>query len=166
MTFEQLISLTNGLLTGDIQLPSDNKEVFMLYKMAIMNISKMADALRLYTDDPTARITRVGISGAFIRKPKDPEHFDDEIDLDEDLCFAVGHYMASLVSKRNSDRFLNEARKIVNLYNQEVEAFISNAESDAWNNQNVGMDTFKYGSGEPNTRTNGDYLNVYNRGGN
>ena len=125
MTFKDLKHLVGALLTGDVVIPEDDQELMMLLRYAFERIANESDALKLFTvEDPNQRIVRNGPGGLFIRMPKVPEFEEDELDLDEELCFAVARYMCSFVSAEKAQLHAQEANKIINSYNQKVQTFL------------------------------------------
>ena len=129
MTFKDLKTLAGVLLTGDVVLTTDNDELLMLLRYGFERIANEADALKLFTvEDPNQRIVRNGPGGLFIRMPKVPEFEEDELDLDEELCFAVARHMCAFVSTGKAKEHTAEATKIINSYNQKVSTFFETIE--------------------------------------
>jgi len=127
--FKELKTLVSVLLTGDVTLTENNDELLMLLRYGYERISNEADALKLFTtENPSERIVRNGPGGLFVRMPKTPEYEEDELDLDEELCFAVARYMCSFVSTGKPQIHTAEATKIINSYNQKVQTFFETLE--------------------------------------
>lgn len=103
MTLLRLISTTQGLLLGDTQLPdATDQKAIALVAMALEEVAYSAEATLLVTDDTTEEIIRkADIFGEnkYIRRPTLPSSENDEIDINENLCFAVARYIASYVSR-------------------------------------------------------------------
>jgi hypothetical protein len=125
MTYGTLKKLTSALLIGDNQLTKDEGEISALLAYAISSVANKADALKLFTADKTgSRILRQGPANMFVRMPQTPESDDDELDLDEELCFACSRYIASFVSRDKSQMHLYEANDIISMYNAKVLAYM------------------------------------------
>jgi len=134
MTFKDFKHLVEALLIGDVTLTKNNNEIIVLLRYAFERISNEADALKLFTiNSPDERIIRNGPGNIFVRYPSVPEYEDDELDLDEELCFAAARYVCSFVSTVKTDIHIREASKIINSYNQKVQTFLENIENDNWN---------------------------------
>ena len=131
MTFKDFKSLTSVLLTGDVVLTNNDDELLMLLRYSFERVANEADALKLFTShNPNERIVRNGPGGLFVRMPKTPEYEEDEIDLDEELCFAAARYICSFVSTTKAQLHIQEAGKIINSYNQKVQTFFETLERE------------------------------------
>ena len=131
MTYKDLKHLVNVLLTGDVTLTKKDEEVIVLLRYAFERVANEADALKLFTtEDPNERIVRNGPGNLFIRMPKVPEYEEDEIDVDEELCFAVARFICSFISTEKVDLHLREASRIINSYNQKVQTFFETLEAN------------------------------------
>ena len=131
MTYKDLKFLVGALLTGDVVIPDNDKEFMMLLRYGFERITNEADALKLFTtEDPNQRIVRNGPGGLYVRMPKVPEFEEDELDLDEELCFAVARYICSFVSSGKAQLHTQEASKIINSYNQKVQTFFETLEQE------------------------------------
>ncbi len=134
MIYKDLKFLVKALLTGDVVIPDDDDELMMLLRYGFERIANEADALKLFTvEDPNQRIVRNGPGGLYVRMPKIPEFEEDELDLDEELCFAVARYICSFISAEKAQLHIQEANKIINSYNQKVQTFFETL--DRKNNQ-------------------------------
>ena len=130
MTYKDLKHLVNVLLTGDVTLTQNDDEIIVLLRYAFERVANEADALKLFTtEDPNERIVRNGPGKLFVRMPKVPEFEEDEIDVDEELCFAVARFICSFISTQKVDLHLREASKIINSYNQKVQTFFETLEA-------------------------------------
>jgi hypothetical protein len=137
MTYKDLKYLTGALLIGDVVMTKDDDELLMLLRYAFERIANEADALKLFTvEDPNQRIVRNGPGGLYVRMPKPPEYEEDELDLDEELCFAVARYMCSFVSSEKAQLHTQEASKIINSYNQKVQTFLETLDRDSRQDDN------------------------------
>ena len=99
MTYGGLKSLVTGLLIGDNVIPKDDAVMKSLLAYAFNMIAEKAEALRLLTMNNTDDILRMGPGEYLIRTPKIPETDDEELDIDNELCFVAGRYIASMLSK-------------------------------------------------------------------
>lgn len=100
MTYGNLKSLVSGLLIGDNVLPKDEVVIKQLLEYAFSMVSDSAEALHLLTlnkNEPD--IQRFAHGEYLMRKPELPESDNDELDIDHELCFALGRYIASMISK-------------------------------------------------------------------
>lgn len=102
MTYGGLKSLTTGLLIGDNVIPKDDAVMKALLAYAFNIIAEKAEALRLLTMNSTDEILRMGPGEYLIRTPKVPENDDEELDIDNELCFVAGRYIAAMLSKEKS----------------------------------------------------------------
>ena len=131
MTYGRLKSLVSALLISDNNLTKLNNEVLALLEYAYTRIAMEADALKLLTANSSEDIIiRNGPGNLFVRMPKLPESDDEELDIDEELCFAAARFIASFVSKLRPDLHEREARKIINAYNQKVSQFLEKLDQE------------------------------------
>lgn len=129
MTLKRFKHLVNALLIGDTVLTDNGEELLALLGYAFERISNNADALKLFTTDIVdERIIRNGPGNTFIRLPRLPEYEEDELDIDEELCYAAARYVCSFISKEKVMLHIQEAEKVINSYNQKVQAFLENVE--------------------------------------
>ena len=99
MTYGGLKSLVTGLLIGDNVIPKDDAVMKSLLSYAFDMIANKAEALRLMTMNSTEEIVRLGPGEYLIRTPKIPETDDEELDIDNELCFVAARYIAAMLSK-------------------------------------------------------------------
>ncbi len=99
MTYGGLKSLITGLLVGDNVIPKDDAVMKSLLSYAFDMIANKAEALRLLTMNNTDDILRMGPGEYLIRTPKIPETDDEELDIDNELCFVAARYIAAMLSK-------------------------------------------------------------------
>lgn len=133
MTFKDFKHLTQALLIGDVALTENNNEIIVLLRYAYERIANEADALKLFTiNSPDEKIIRNGPGNIFVRYPKIPEYEEDELDIDEELCFAASRYVCSFVSSTKTDLHIREASRIINSYNQKVQTFLENTQEDSF----------------------------------
>lgn len=99
MTYGGLKSLVAGLLIGDNVIPKDDAVMKSLLAYAFNMIAEKAEALRLLTMNNTDDILRMGPGEYLVRTPKIPETDDEELDIDNELCFVAGRYIAAMLSK-------------------------------------------------------------------
>jgi hypothetical protein len=125
MTYGELKALVNALLIGDSVFTKKPEEQLVLLKYAYQRIANEADAMKLFTvNKDEEKIIRNGPGRLFVRMPELPEKDIDELDIDEELCYAAARFIASFVSQARPELHENEARKIINLYNQKVQTFL------------------------------------------
>ena len=131
MTYKDFKHLVEALLIGDVTLTKNDEEILMLLRYAFERIANEADALKLFTtENPDEQIVRNGPGRLFVRMPRIPEMEDEELDLDEELCFAAARYVCSFISKEKIDIHLREASRIINSYNQKVQTFFETLEAN------------------------------------
>ena len=59
-----------------------------------------------------------------------PEDDSDELDIDDELCFAAARFMCSFVSREKGGIHVNEAQHLIRMYNQKVQTFFENIDQD------------------------------------
>ncbi len=129
MTYGNLKHLVSALLISDNVLTENNDEVLVLLAYAFDTIANQADALKLFTTDVEAhQILRQGPGRNFVRKPKLPENDDEELDIDDDLCYAAARYICSFVSREKMQWHIAEAEKMIRAYNQKVHTYFETLE--------------------------------------
>ena len=102
MTYGSLKNLTTGLLIGDNILPKDDNVTKSLLMYAFNMIADKAEALHLLTLSKTEDIYRFATGDFLMRFPKLPESDDDELDIDEELCYVAARYIAAMLSKEKT----------------------------------------------------------------
>ena len=112
--------LVKGLLVGDNVLPKDSNEVIALVEYAFGTISDKAEALHLLTLNQSEDISRLAIGDYLSRTPKLPEVDEDELDIDNELGFAVARLVASMISKNKPRVHESKAMEIIADYNSKV----------------------------------------------
>lgn len=131
MTYSNLKYLCKALLIGDNVLTKDNNEVLVLLSYAFDKIANEADALKLFTASTTdEQILRQGPGNTYIRKPSLPVDDDDELDIDDELCFVAARYICSFVSREKGGIHVNEAMTLIRAYNHKVQVFLENLAQD------------------------------------
>jgi hypothetical protein len=147
MTYKEFKTLTKALLIGDVNLTSDDAEIMMLLEYAFQRIADEADALKLLTEpNPDEQIIRNGPGLLYIRMPKLPEFEDDELDLDNELCFAAARFVCSFVSKDKISLHITEASNIIRSYNQKVQSFLESLEANSEFPIRQNQETVVYGN--------------------
>ncbi len=117
MTYAMLKNLTAGLLTGDNVLPSDGDVLLGLLEYALTTTAMKADSLHLMTLSTTANILRLAQGDYLIRNPELPASDTDEIDIDDELIFAVARFIASYLSREKGGIHVQAANRIILDYN-------------------------------------------------
>jgi len=131
MTYGDLKNLVKALLIGDNVLTRENNEVLMLLQYAYNEIANEADALKLFTAVTIDKqIIRQGPGSLYVRMPSLPVDDTDELDIDNELCFAAARYMCSFISREKGAIHLGEAQKIIRMYNNKVQTFFENFDQD------------------------------------
>ena len=120
MTYKRLQATTNGLLTGDNVLTNDPDALLGLLEMAFNDLVTHADALHLMTLNRDNEVSRLSMGQFVMRTPNLPTDPEDELDVDNELCFAVARLLASYVSDAKSAMHFTEARRLIRNYNAKV----------------------------------------------
>ena len=127
MTYSNLKYLVKALLVGDNVLTKDNNEVLVLLSYAYDKIANEADALKLFTAvTEDKQIIRQGPGSLFVRMPNLPEEDSDELDIDDELCYAAARFMCSFVSREKGGIHVKEAQSLIRTYNHKVQVFFEN----------------------------------------
>ena len=117
MTYSLLKSITSGLLTGDNTLPTDADVMSGLVQYALTTVATQAESLHLMTLSTTVNVLRLAQGDYLIRTPVAPEDDVDEIDIDEELTFAVARYLASYLSQEKGGIHVQAATRIIKDFN-------------------------------------------------
>jgi hypothetical protein len=130
MTYRDLKTLTSALLAGDTNVPT-NEKFLQLVKYGFSKIADEADALKLLTvKDSNERIVRNGPGNTYVRMPKEPENEEDELDIDDELAYALAEYIASFISNSSKvSLHIQNAQEIIRRYNQKVQAYFEELEA-------------------------------------
>ena len=120
MTYKRLQATTNGFLTGDMVLTSEPNQLLGLLEMALYDVSVHADSMHLLTYNRDNDVVRLGMGKFVVRAPKLPVDSDEEMDIDNELCFAVARLLASYTSSEKMSLHFNEAKRIMRNYNSKV----------------------------------------------
>ena len=115
MTYKKFKVLLRGLLLGDSIVPEDDETLLALFEYGIVMVSEKAESLHLLTLNKAEIVQRLATGSYMIRKPALPEKDEDELDIDEDLCFALSRYVASFISKLRPDVHVVEAEKMISI---------------------------------------------------
>jgi hypothetical protein len=99
LTYDTFKLMTAGLLTGDNKLPDDIEVLTSLVQYALTTVAMQAESLHLMTLSTSADVLRLAHGDYLIRRPLPPEDGVDELDIDEELTFAVARYVASYLSR-------------------------------------------------------------------
>jgi len=124
MTYGQLKSLCEALLTGDNILPDDDDQVKSLLSYAYNKVATEADALKLFTASKDNAILRQGPGRTFIRVPDLPKDDNDELDVDSELGFPTARYICSFISREKGGIHVMEAQTLIRHYNAKVQAYL------------------------------------------
>ena len=112
-----LRNITAGLLTGDNVLPEDEEVLIGLVQYALTTTAMKADSLHLMTLSTSENILRLAPGDFLIRVPHTPEDAEDDVDIDEELIFAVARFIASYVSRDKGGVHVQAANRIIADYN-------------------------------------------------
>ena len=124
MTYANLKLTTRALLSSDFPLPNEDEAVKALLNMAYKYIANKCQVLNLQTEDKSAIITRLGRSGMLVRLPDLPTSDSAELDIDDDLGYAVCSLIASYLSEKKFQIHQFRADEIIRDYNAKVDEFI------------------------------------------
>jgi|GEM_PF-2945085 len=124
MTYGNLKHLVRALLIGDNVLTKVNDEILSMLDYAYDTVANEADAMKLFIENPTQyKIIREGPGNQYIRRPALPTNDSDILDIDHELAFAVARIMCSFISREKTLVHLEEAKRIIRLYNEKVARF-------------------------------------------
>lgn len=126
MTYCSLKNLVAGLLIGDNVLPKDDAVFKSLLAYAYSMISDKAEALHLLTLNKKDNINRFATGEFLMRNPEIPTEDASELDIDEELCFAVARYIASMLSKEKTAMHQQYGDDIILKYNGKVYQILEN----------------------------------------
>ena len=113
MNYSALKSLVSGLLIGDHVLPDDPVVLQGLVQYALTTVAMKAESLHLMTLNTTEEILRLAKGDYLIRMPLVPTLDTDEIDIDNELVFAVARYIASYLSRDKGGIHVQAAERII-----------------------------------------------------
>lgn len=124
MTYKKLKTLSKALLSSDFPLPEDDESIKALLSMAYDYLTDHCQVLNLQTEDKSAMIQRLGRGDFMVRTPELPESDDDELDIDEDLGYAVASLIASYITEKKVAIHQTRADTKIKAYNAKVDEFI------------------------------------------
>lgn len=126
MTYGSLKNLVTGLLIGDNVIPKDDAVFKSLLAYAYSMIADKAEALHLLTLNKKDNINRFATGEFLMRNPELPTEDSSELDIDEELCFAVARYIASMLSKEKTAMHQQYGDDIILKYNGKVYQILEN----------------------------------------
>lgn len=126
MTYGSLKNLVTGLLIGDNVIPKDDAVFKSLLAYAYSMIADKAEALHLLTLNKKDNINRFATGEFLMRNPEMPTEDASELDIDEELCFAVARYIASMLSKEKTAMHQKYGDDIILKYNGKVYQILEN----------------------------------------
>ena len=126
MTYGSLKNLVTGLLIGDNVIPKDDAVFKSLLAYAYSMIADKAEALHLLTLNKKDNINRFATGEFLMRNPEMPTEDASELDIDEELCFAVARYIASMLSKEKTAMHQQYGDDIILKYNGKVYQILEN----------------------------------------
>ncbi len=131
MTYGNFKYLVKALMIGDNVLTKDNNEILVLLQYAYDKIANESDALKLFTAVSVDKeIIRQGPGNLYVRMPLLPENDSDELDIDDELCFAAARFVCSFISREKGGIHTNEAQHLIRMYNNKVQTFFENYDQD------------------------------------
>ena len=102
MKFSEFKIAVEGATTGDKKLPEDDK-LIPLVNEAMKMVARKSEPLTLITNDIRDDVlVHIDDENYFIRKPNLIEDDDSELDIDEELHFAVVYQTAMLFGHRDN----------------------------------------------------------------
>jgi len=128
VTYKRLQFLTSGLLTGDVELPMDKDVLLSLVEMSFNEIATLSESMHLMTLNRANKVTRISMGDYVVRTPELPVNEDDELDIDNELCFPMARLIASYVSKDKAAHHYSEAKRLVLDYNAKVYEILQTVE--------------------------------------
>lgn len=131
MTYQVLKSITAGLLTGDNKLTTEADVLLGMVSYALTTVATKADSLHLMTLDTSGDILRLGHGDYVIRRPQLPVFDADELDIDDELGYAVARLLAGMVSKEKGGIHNGAAERIILDYNAKVYEIIDQMQQEA-----------------------------------
>lgn len=117
MTYATLKAIVEGLLINDNNLPKDATILQGLVSYALTTVAMKAESLHLMTLSTTEDILRLSQGDYLIRRPVTPDDDIDDMDIDEELTFAVARLIASYISKEKGGIHVQSANRIILDYN-------------------------------------------------
>ena len=135
MTYAVLKFVTQGLLTGDNKIPNDEDVLLGLVGYALTTVATTADSLHLMTLSTDGDILRLAQGDYLIRRPVAPVLPTDELDIDEELGFAVARLVAGMLSKEKGGIHNQAATRIILDYNSKVFEIIEQMQQEAIANE-------------------------------
>lgn len=131
MTYQFLQNVATGYLTGDNKLPSSPDVLLAITASALTTTATLADSLHLMTLSTNVDILRMAQGDYLIRRPALPDLPEDQLDIDDELGYAVARYIASMLSKGNNAMHATIAERIVLDYNAKVYEIIHQMQAEA-----------------------------------
>lgn len=120
MTYGRLKATTTGLLTGDNVLSNDPEVLLGLLEMAFNDTVTHADALHLMTLNKDNDVARLANGPFLMRYPALPTRDEDDMDIDNELCFPIARFLASYISSEKARVHFSEAKRLIRDYNGKV----------------------------------------------
>lgn len=114
------------MLIGDNVIPKDDAVFKSLLSYAYSMIADKAEALHLLTLNKKDNINRFATGEFLMRNPEMPTEDASELDIDEELCFAVARYIASMLSKSKTALHQQYGDDIILKYNGKVYQILEN----------------------------------------
>jgi len=123
MKWGRVQKLTEALLAGDGVLIQDAEGRIALLQYAYEEIANLTEVLSLETTDATVDKVRESVNGTVIRRPGIPTDNNDELQVDEGLCFVVARLIASYISREKYGLHRKQALDMIEVYNRKVYSY-------------------------------------------
>lgn len=105
MTLSEFKAFLESKKNGDIKLPSTNEEYQPLLQESLEYVAKQCNPITLRTNDLTEETLRFLNLNLQIRKPIAAIVNEENIDIDEQLVYAVAYDLLSRKTRNKQDKF-------------------------------------------------------------
>lgn len=113
MTYGELKLFTSSLLTGDKRLPEEDDILIPMVAFGLLETAKRTTSTRLQSTDHVNDVVVKQITqNLFIKQPATPTLNGDVIELEEELCYALGNFIASKYSKEKGGIYYSAWKKM------------------------------------------------------
>ena len=140
MTYSTLQTITKAYLIGDNKLPPESEAFIALAEGALIEVATKADSMHLtlpVLHAAGSNILRKGHGGYVIRFPLVPKYTyvigtdaSEDVDIDQELCYAVARLIARDVSKDKGGLHIKVADRIIKDYNAKVYEILDSSVED------------------------------------
>lgn len=113
MTYGELLLFTGSLLTGDRKLPEEDDIILPIVAFGLLETAKKTTSTILQSTDHINDVVVKQITqNMFIKKPATPKLRSDILELEEELCYALGNFIASKYSKEKGGIYYSAWKKM------------------------------------------------------